>query len=82
LPVYVFRCPECGGENEQLLALGDTAPRPCDTAGCIGTRTLRLSRVAVRYDAFGFSATDKLVTDTRGKDFKSLSAKAQEIADS
>ena len=42
---------------------------------------LKLSRVAVTYGSWGFTATDTLVGDTTGKDFKTLKAKAQEIAD-
>jgi putative FmdB family regulatory protein len=81
VPVYVFRCPACGEENEQLLRLGDTDPRPCPTPGCDGTATLRFSRVAVKYDAFGFTSTDTLGSDRPGRSFKDLRSKAEEIAD-
>ena len=82
MPVYVFYCPLCQGENEHLLKLGDTAPRPCPTEGCEGTASLRFSRVAVKYDSFGFTRTDTLVSDPKGKDFKALRTKAEEISDS
>ena len=78
MPVYAFRCADCGAEAEQLLPLGETAARPCD---CAGTMRHRLSRVAVKYDAFGFTATDSLVSDPRGKDFKALRSKAEQISD-
>jgi len=81
VPVYVFSCPVCNGENEQLLKLGDTAPRPCPTNGCQGTATLKISRVAVKYDTWGFTNTDRLVSDTQGKNFRDLRNKAEEIAD-
>jgi putative FmdB family regulatory protein len=80
VPVYVFRCPDCGQVNEHLLPLGDTADRPCPACG--GTQRLKLSRVAVKYGAWGFTKTDNLVADPQGKDFKTLSEKAAEIADS
>ena len=82
MPVYEFRCPVCGGVTEHLLPLGDTAPRPCPTTDCIGTQTLKLSRVAVKYESFGFSKTDHLVSNPEGKDFRSLQEKANEISDS
>jgi predicted nucleic acid-binding Zn ribbon protein len=82
VPVYVFRCPTCGRENEELLPLGDTDPRPCLSPDCSGERTLRLSRVAVTYNAFGFTRTDNLADNPQTKNFKALKEKATEIADS
>jgi predicted nucleic acid-binding Zn ribbon protein len=81
VPVYVFSCPVCNGENELLLKLGDTVPRPCPAEGCEGAATLKFSRVAVKYDAFGFTRTDQLVSDPQGKSFRDLRTKAEEIAD-
>jgi len=81
VPVYVFSCPLCNGENELLLKLGDTAPRPCDTPDCEGTAQLKMSRVGVRYQSFGFTSTDRLVNNPNGKDFQALRSKAEEIAD-
>ena len=82
MPVYEFRCPVCAALTEELLPLGDTAPRPCSTDGCIGTKTLKLSRVAVKYQSFGFTKTDALVDRPETKNFKALQAKANEISDS
>ena len=81
MPLYEFMCPLCEAVTEQLLPLGDTAPRACTTDGCIGQRSLKLSRVAVKYEAFGFTKTDTLVTNPETKNFKTLQAKAQEISD-
>lgn len=81
MPVYVFSCPVCNGENELLLKLGDTAPRPCPTEGCPGTATQRFTRVAVKYEAFGFTKTDNLVADPTGKSFRDLRQKAEEISE-
>jgi len=82
VPVYVFSCPVCNGQNELLLKLGDTAPRPCPTEACDGTATLKISRVAVKYQSFGFTTTDKLVANPAGKNFRDLRTKAEEISDS
>jgi len=81
VPVYVFSCPVCNGENELLLKLGDTGPRPCPTEGCPGIATQRFTRVAVKYEAFGFTSTDKLVQEPAGKNFRDLRQKAEEISD-
>jgi putative FmdB family regulatory protein len=80
VPIYVFHCDSCSAEHELLRPLGDTTPPACPDCG--GTTRHRLSRVAVNYDAFGFTATDKLVANPDNKDFRALKAKAQEIADS
>ncbi|HVU61864.1 MAG TPA: FmdB family zinc ribbon protein [Mycobacteriales bacterium] len=80
MPIYLFRCAACDAEHEELLELGATGDRRCPECG--GTAKHRFSRVAVKYDGWGFSATDKLVGDNRGKDFKQLRAKAEEISDS
>ena len=79
MPVYEFACRACGDVQELLLPLGDTADRACPVCG--GTARQRFSRVGVRYDGWGFSATDRLVSDTRGKDFKALRERAERISD-
>ena len=81
MPVYVFSCPVCNGVTEQFLKLGDTDPRPCPTPGCTGTAAQKFTRVGVKYSAFGFTSTDKLVGDPAGKDFKALNEKAEQISD-
>jgi len=82
VPVYAFSCPLCYGVSELLLKLGDIADRPCPTEGCDGTAKLKMSRVAVRYQSFGFTTTDKLVNNPQSKDFQALRSKAEEISDS
>jgi putative FmdB family regulatory protein len=79
VPVYVFRCLGCGLEHEALRPLGDTDGSDCPDCG--GQTKLRLGRVAVRYNGWGFTATDSLVGDTRGKDFRTLRDKAEQISD-
>jgi putative FmdB family regulatory protein len=79
MPLYLFRCTGCGVEAERLLALGDTADRPCEQCGEPARH--RFARIAVKYGSWGFGATDKLVSDTRGKDFKTLRETAEKISD-
>ena len=80
MPIYLFHCSDCDAEHEELLPLGETADRSCPACG--GTATHKFARIAVKYEGWGFTATDSLVGDTKGKDFKQLRTKAEEISDS
>ena len=77
MPIYLFRCTSCEVEHEALLDLGDTADRACPECGKPAKH--RMARVAVKYEGWGFSATDSLVGDNRGKNFKELRSKSEEI---
>lgn len=79
MPLYLFRCADCAAEAEFLLPLGEVNPRTCETCG--GVAKHRFARVGVKYGSWGFAATDSLVGDTRGKDFKDLRSKAEQISD-
>jgi putative FmdB family regulatory protein len=79
VPVYEFACRACAAVEEHLLPLGADGPAEC--AACGGALRRKFSRVAVRYEGWGFSATDTLVNDTRGKDFKALRERAEKISD-
>jgi putative FmdB family regulatory protein len=79
VPIYVFRCTECDAETEQLLPLGATGDRECPECGAPARH--RFARIAVKYNNWGFGATDRLVSDTRGKDFRTLRETAEKIAD-
>jgi putative FmdB family regulatory protein len=80
MPIYVFRCVSCETDHELLRRLGDLAAPDCPDCG--GPTRQRLARVGVSYESFGFTSTDKLVADPRGKDFKALRETANSIADS
>ena len=79
MPVYEYRCSACDEVEEHLQPLGAGIPGPC--AACGGELRKKFSRVAVRYEGWGFTSTDSLVSDTRGRDFKALRSKAEQIAD-
>lgn len=79
MPVYEYACRECGAVEEHLLKLGAEGPTEC--AACGGPLRRKFSRVAVKYETWGFTSTDSLVNDTRGKDFKALRSKAEQISD-
>ena len=80
MPVYEYRCQDCGASEEHLQPMGSDAPGPCQACG--GELHRRFSRVAVRYQGGGFAATDKLLPGDRPrKDFRALRERAERIAD-
>jgi putative FmdB family regulatory protein len=79
MPLYLFRCTSCDLESEVLLPLGATADRTCPECG--GTAKHRFARIAVKYNGWGFTATDSLIGETAGKDFKKLRETAEKISD-
>ena len=81
MPVYEYLCAACGALEEHLLPLGTAWTEACGSCG--GVLRKKFSRVAVRYEGWGFSSTDKLISDARGprKDFKALRSKAEQISD-
>lgn len=79
MPLYLFRCTGCGAEGEHLLPIGDTGDRVCESCGAPSRH--RFARVAVKYNGWGFSATDRLVSDPRGKNFAALAETAEKISD-
>ena len=79
MPVYEYACRACSAVEEHLLRLGEEWAEPC--AECGGELRRKFSRVAVKYQGWGFTSTDSLVGDTRGKDFKALRERAERISD-
>jgi putative FmdB family regulatory protein len=79
VPIYEYACRECAAVEEHLLPLGADGPEAC--AACGGPLRRKFSRVAVKYEGWGFSSTDHLVNDTRGKDYKALRERAERISD-
>jgi putative FmdB family regulatory protein len=80
MPVYEYRCRACGASEEHLQPMGSEAPGPCQACG--GELRRRFSRVAVRYQGWGFDSTDGLLPGDRPrKDFRTLRERAERIAD-
>jgi len=80
LPVYEYACRPCGAVTEHLQPLGSEAPGPCEACG--GELRRRFSRVAVRYQGWGFTSTDKLLPESRRQqDFRALRERDERIAD-
>jgi putative FmdB family regulatory protein len=82
VPVYEYVCQHCGAPSELLLPHARAAdPGACDGCGHDRLRR-RFSRVAVRYDGWGFNATDRLVADRPARgDFRTVRERAERIAE-
>ena len=81
MPVYEYRCSECGARTEEIQPMGAGPPGACERCG--GELRRVYGRVGVRFAGWGFSRTDSLVGDDRPKkDFRRLKEKAEEISDS
>jgi putative FmdB family regulatory protein len=80
VPLYEYRCHQCGETTEEIQPMGAGPPGPCPSCG--GTLQRRYGRVGVRFSGWGFSRNDSLVpSDRPPKDFKKLAEKAEEIAE-
>lgn len=80
MPIYEYACGECGAVEEHLQAVGAEAPEDGCTE-CGGPLRRKFSRVAVKYEGWGFSSTDSLVGNPGGKDFKALRERAERISE-
>jgi putative FmdB family regulatory protein len=79
MPVYEYVCRACGHRIEELQRMGAGAPGPCPECG--GELRRAYGRVGVRFSGWGFSRTDSLVAETRGKDYRALKERADRLRD-
>lgn len=82
MPVYEFACEGCEARVDLLLPHRRADdPGPCDTCG--GVLDRRFSRIAVRLEGWGFSATDGMVGDRPGGrgNFKEVRERAERISE-
>ena len=81
MPVYEYVCEDCGDELDRLLPMAAAdEPGPCPTCG--GPLRRRFSRVAVKYTAWGFSATDGLVPERPGRGaYREVAERAERISE-
>lgn len=80
MPIYEYKCTACGAREEHILLWSDEPPTACGSCGGALKRAYA-GRVQVSFGGWGFSKTDGLIPDTRGKDFKALKQRAERIAD-
>lgn len=55
MPIYEYRCQECGHTYEKLMRLGATEAPPCPACGSTGAR--RLISMVARTSAAGETAS-------------------------
>lgn len=80
MPLYEYICKHCGSAIERLLPHARVdEPGPCPRCDRDRLRR-RFSRVGVRYDGWGFAATDGMVPERPGRgDFRAVRERAERI---
>lgn len=81
MPVYDFKCTDCGEREEHIVLPGEDVPTRCPACGGPVKRVYGGARVQISFESWGFKRTDALIKDTRGKDFKALKQRAQRIVE-
>jgi putative FmdB family regulatory protein len=82
VPVYGYKCTKCDARSEAVLLPGSDEAAPTTCADCGGAlKRDWTARLHINLEGWGFSKTDSLIADTRGKDFKALKERAQRIAE-
>jgi putative FmdB family regulatory protein len=80
VPVYEYVCGSCEARTDRLLP-HDRADDPGPCPACDGPLARRFSRIAVKLEGWGFSATDAMVPDRPGRgDFKQVRERADRIS--
>ena len=79
MPVYEYKCTKCGAREEHILLWSDEPPVRCAACGGRLKRAYGGGRVHVSLEGWGFSKTDGLISDTRGKSFKALKERADSL---
>jgi putative FmdB family regulatory protein len=80
VPVYEYVCRSCAHRVEMMQPMGAPPPTACPTCG--GSLRRSWGGVAIRLSGWGFSRTDSLLPNNRrGRDFRTLKEKAEEITD-
>ncbi|MDQ3991523.1 MAG: FmdB family transcriptional regulator [Actinomycetota bacterium] len=81
MPVYEYRCRECARTLEVIRAMSADPPTRCPS--CAGTLRRVWGRVGVRFDGWGFAATDSLLPEARRRrEFSAVKRRAEQLADS
>jgi putative FmdB family regulatory protein len=81
MPVFGYRCTECGARTDHIVLPGEEAPTTCETCGGALKRTWG-GRVHISLEGWGFSKTDSYLPDNRPRrDFKQLKERAERITD-
>ncbi len=80
MPVYEYRCGGCGHSFDLIQPMDAERTAECEKCGAVARRVFS-PRVAIRYEGWGFNATDKLLPEKSRarRDFKQLREKAEQI---
>ncbi len=62
MPIYEYKCPECGHRFDLLQPMDAEKKADCEKCGREAKRIF--SRVAVKYRGWGFNSTDKLLPES------------------
>ncbi len=81
MPVFEYKCTGCGERAEHIVLPTEEEPTACASCGGSLKKVFGGGRLTVRLEGWGFSKTDSLIADTRGKDFKKLRERAERIVD-
>ena len=81
MPVFDYKCTSCGDRREHIVLPAEDPPSVCEVCGAAVKRVYGGARVHVAFEGWGFSKTDSLIADTRGKDFKALKERAARIVE-
>lgn len=80
MPVFDYKCTKCSEREEHVLLVGEDPPAACRACGG-ALKRIYTGRLHVDLNSWGFTKTDSLISDTRGKDFKALKERAQRIVE-
>lgn len=82
MPVYEYRCDSCGHSFDLIQSMDAERTADCERCGFPARRVFS-PRIAIRYEGWGFNATDKLLPESSRvkRDFKQLREKAEQIMD-
>ena len=82
MPVYEYRCTECGHSFDLIQSMDAERVADCERCGAEARRVFS-PRVAIVYQGWGFNATDKLLPERSRvqRDFKQLREKAEQLID-
>ncbi len=80
MPVYEYRCTVCGASFDLIQPVDAEKTADCEACGATAKRIFS-PRVAIRYEGWGFNATDRLLPEKSRaqRDFKQLREKAEQI---
>ena len=81
MPVFDFKCGACEAREEHIVLPGEESPTTCAACGGDLKRAYAGSSPQISFEGWGFSKTDDLIRDTRGKDFKALRERAQRMVE-